>query len=116
MELVVARAGAVNLFRFQVRLRSQGRIKPRSIGFYARGWDTLVIETRTELITWATRSQLDRVLSWADGILRLLGGLRDALLLILHPLIVRPDLVSLDSKLSQKKTCGKKLGGKVTYG
>ena len=115
MKLVVARAGAINLLRFQVWLRTKRRIEPRSIRFHFSGRDTLVIETRTKLIAGAGWRKFDWVLSWAYGILRLLCCFRDTFLLILHPLIVRPKLVGLDSKLLQKQNCHKKLERISTY-
>ena len=90
MKLVVARTGAINLFRFQMWLRTKRRIESRSISFHTSWRDTLVIEARTELIAGAGWRKFNRVLSWAYGILRLLCCFCDAFLLILHPLIVRP--------------------------
>ena len=114
-KLVITRARAVNLLWLQMGLGTKSRVETSAVWLDASSRHTLVIETRTKLIAGAGWRKFDWVLSWAYGILRLLCCFCDAFLLILHPLIVRPKLVGLDSKLLQKQNCHKKLERISTY-
>ena len=97
-KLVVARTGTIDLLGLQMRLRSQRRVEARSVSLHF-GWrHALVIETRTELVRGAGRSQLNRVKTGTRSIHDRLLSLANADIGLL--------LAGLDFKLRDKHSGG----------